>query len=185
MTSSENQTKLPSKEETYQLRSFILPIDWTKKPIVGMSLKIPESFKSVLPLNEAAMADTNEYILTQESIDNWSQIITVNKLIGKGIQAEKYNDLFLKLMSENSSKFKVINKETYRIADNRVSVARVIAEYTNNGQQEMILSYTVSGPLDAVNLQYTVVINDKMSKESAMRLFDNFIKKQTAIITRN
>ena len=68
-TSSESQMKLSSKDGTYQLRSFILPIDWTKKPIVGMSLEIPKSFKSVLPFSESVMADTNEYILTEESID--------------------------------------------------------------------------------------------------------------------
>ncbi|QLH35919.1 MAG: hypothetical protein HWD61_07055 [Parachlamydiaceae bacterium] len=95
-----------------------------------------------------------EFIPKGESQDNWSEIITIHKLIGKKINAAMMIDtLKSSILSQTKNgkiwKGSLTRKDAYLFGSLGLS-------YDLNGRHEILGCRYYSGPYDCVGIQYTL-----------------------------
>ena len=160
--------------------TVLAPIDHcTKGNTLSLEITIPPSLKSI-----TATENFWEFIPSEESADNWSEIFTVRMLLGLGedrARADHFNEFMLKTMKERAKNVELLslNHEDKKEPTYRVSNFAIV--YENNGQKELLLCVAYSGPMDLTNIQMTrkLKANDQpemVLKEMQKELFERIIQ---------
>ena len=157
--------------------TFLLPVDVTKQPI-NLSITVPKGYKSLQPL--ASDQVMIEYIPQNDSGNNWSEIITVNKFIGKKISAKTFAGM-LKIQLMSAAKGIQLIADTSS-KDKNIEEAYFLMRYTNQQKQEIIGAKYFSGPFDAAGVQYTIRLKHDLNAEAAIKKIDDFFKNYVLLI---
>jgi len=150
---------------------MILPINATVSPMYNLIVSIPKGYKALQDLEAFEKASLIEFVPTDESDENWSEIITIHKLIGKKISANDFMQKFkTKLLEKKVNNIAV--EDSYETFPN-YQMASLLASYEDAHQHETLGAKYYSGPLDCVGVQYTIRDND--DKKAAKKI-ESFFK---------
>lgn len=154
--------------------TFLLPIDVTKKPGSFLSVIIPNNFKSIQNINQFINQNSFgiEYIPQNENPNNWSEIITIHKAIGAGLQAQEFLKQLKSGILANSKQGNIISQSNNHF----------IIKYQLNNKQEIIGVSYYSGPYDFAGVQYTIRLKDKETIEQGIERVETFFKNNVMII---
>lgn len=152
------------------------------KSRLNLSISIPEDFCSVVPFEDAMRADMSEFIpKTDKSVDEWSEMITAQKFVGRSISASQIVNHIKRGISQNANSYHLldsIDKENSGYLESSFAMT-----YTYNGRKEIVLGIYYSGPYDCSGFQYAIVLNAAMTEKMAQQKILNFIKNNISIIT--
>lgn len=164
---------------------FLLPVDHIHKPVSNLRVTLPKAFSSIQSLENFALPDQImiEYIPNGESPDNWSEIITIHKFIGRKLQAYPFLKLLKKELASKTIENKVISFDPLKEGAH-IERAELIMEYMANNQREVIGALYYSGPFDAAGVQYTIRLNEKMTEEKAVNKISTYFKDNVSFFER-
>lgn len=173
-----NVTAAPSVEN-YAV-TFLLPIDWSTSPTaVNLSVKIPKGFKAVQPADTWDTAPLIEFIPENEDVSNWSEIITIQKLINKRIPADRIAAAVISNIEKVTPVSTLLNEKT----NNQYKQATIIVSYNYEGKDEVLGGKYFSGPYDTEGVQYTIRPNKTHGQQAAAEKIKNFFNQQLSIVT--
>jgi hypothetical protein len=155
--------------------SFVLPI--AKNRVLSVS--IPEGYKSLQPASVWDKAPLIEFIPNDGSTASlWSEIITIQKLIGRGISADKMTSLLMQQLSQ-AVKTTLLFKESSK---NGYQMVYFALKYTHNGRQEILGAKYLSGPHDCEGVQYTIRLKYGQSEADALQKIKTFFDQNLKVI---
>jgi len=155
---------------------FLLPVIDEQ---VKLKITIPKSFKA---LEGDPNAPLLEFIpKTDQDPYKWSEIITLNKILGSGVTApdymQKMEALYLKSTDPNA-KIVESNKHIYE----NFQDASSIIQYRSNGRDEVVMLYSVSGPMDIANVQYALPLSSPQALNDTVQKLKDFMKSNVEIV---
>ena len=135
--------------------TFLLPIEVAKQQ-VNLSVTVPKGYKSLQPLASFNKRDQVmiEYIPQNDSDNNWSEIITVNKFIGQKLSAKSFASILKIQFMSVAKNVKLIEDKSSK--EKNIEDAYFLMRYTHQQKQEVIGAKYFSGPYDSAGVQYTV-----------------------------
>lgn len=167
------------KENSDLQFTFLYPIIEGKYQLM---VRVPKNFK---PLEGDPNAELLEFIpKTDQDPYKWTEILTLNKILGKGITApdyiERLDNLYLKHDEKNT---KIIETDKHNFGD--YQDASSIIKYQGNGRDEVVMLYSVSGPYDIANVQYALPLTSPDELKATIQKLKDFIKKNLEVIKNN
>lgn len=163
--------------QEYQL-SFMLPINWSSEGKCNLAVTIPEGYRSLQKESSWQNSSIIEFIPQGEADYEWSEIITINKFIGKKITAEE-------MISALKSTFERVKGKTWREKSSKekfYTLAELEASYNFQGKPELVGCRYYSGPNDCVGVQYAIRSKRGQSDEELMKKIQTFLDTNTEII---
>ncbi len=158
---------------------FELPINRVSSPKYNLEVSIPPGFISLQPFE--AWSDEKitfiEFVPKGEDGENWTEIITINKHIGKKISADILLDLTKKGLLSNEENGNTLKEEVSKQPS--YTQAKLTLSYDYKGKHEIVGFLYYSGPYDCVGVQYT--IRPQGSNLAAVSKIENFFNKATKI----
>lgn len=161
--------------------TFLLPIDWSKEPQLNLSVNIPKGFKPIQPESIWDKIELIEFIPEKENESHWSEIITIQKIINKGISADQITSLLIENFSKKIPNFTVLSHEN---SNENYQVNTFIAKYHYDRKNEIIGAKYLSGPYDLIGVQYTIRPNKKQSQQEIIQKIKSFFDGNLSI-TKN
>lgn len=167
------------KENSELQFTFLFPIIEDK---IQLKVTVPKNFKA---LEGDPNAELLEFIpKTDEDPDKWSEILTLNKILGIGVTAPYYIENLGKLyLKPDAINTKII--ETNKHNFDKYQDASSIIKYQGNGRDEVVILYSVSGPLDIANVQYALPLPSPEALDETIRKLKEFIKNNVEVIKNN
>jgi len=150
--------------------NFSLPVNWTGGSRDNLHVTIPRGYR---PL-QSEWRTILEFVPENEDGDNWSEIITVTKYIGKRLSATDVTSLIAEGIINQAKDSQILlnsNEDTGRIKKSRLGIM-----YTYQGRKELILMNYFSGPLDCVGVQYTVRIPENQNIVDVSKKMVDFVE---------
>lgn len=155
--------------------SFLLPINWADKQC-NLQVSIPEGYQAIQPSSQWEKSPIIEFIPKGEKADNWSEIITISKLVGSKISAEEMIGLLKNAVIEkNQGKVwqeKISKEPLYQFALLGIS-------YKIDDRQEVLGCRYYSGPYDCVGVQYAIEKGKDVSEKELISKIDKFFEENT------
>lgn len=158
--------------------SFMLPIHWASANRCNLAVTIPEGYRSLQKQSSWQNSPLIEFIPKGESDYDWSEIITINKLIGQRVQA---TDMVNSLKATYEKvKGKIWAEKTSKEAS--YTYAQLDVSYDSQGKHEVAGCRYYSGPNDCVGVQYALRPKKGESDEEVMAKIHRFFDTNTEII---
>ncbi|MBA2369828.1 MAG: hypothetical protein H0V82_12550 [Candidatus Protochlamydia sp.] len=164
-------------QENYSI-NFLLPIDWSTKNHIDLSVTIPKGYRSMEPNSTWDKAELIEFIPINEEPSKWSEIITIHRLEEKNISSEKITDLFLQKISEIIKTDVIFNE----ISNDDYQTSYFMIKYAQNGKKEIMGAKYVSGPVDCEGVQYTIRLKPKQSEQEAIVKIEKFFDQNLNVL---
>lgn len=161
--------------------NFLLPIDWTEGKQINLAVKIPNNFVAIQPPEAWGDANVIEFIPEGEDANNWSEIITINRFVGKGISAFDFSKSLQKLMIDASTNGTVL-KDDQSTQDSYKRALMGLA-YDYQGRHEVIGAVYYSGPADCVGVQYTIRPDKNASDQETFAQIEDYFSDNTDVIS--
>lgn len=159
-------------------KTFLLPVDWSTEQHLNLSVNIPRNFKSIQPASSWDKAELIEFIPENENVGDWSEIITIQKLINKQISANQITAAILKKLSAITN-ISVISKEN---SNKKYEEDAFVIKYNYKGKDEVLGAKYLSGPYDSVGVQYTIRLNENLSQQKAVEKIQDFFKNNLVLL---
>lgn len=169
-------------KEDYKI-NFFLPINWASAPKYNLLVAIPEGFRSLQP-SSSWTEDTTpliEFIPKKEKEADWSEIITIHKMIGKNISAEQMLDQLKTSMLAQTKNGKVWKEKFMK--ETSFSFGILGLTYDLDGKHEVFACKYYSGPYDCVGVQYTIRPKNASEEAAAKEKIENFFLEHTRVET--
>ncbi len=165
--------------------TFLLPLDVSGKPFYILSVSIPKGFKPLQPLDQFGSPEQTmiEYIPLNESSNDWSEIITVNKFIGRKIKAGILTDTLKMQLLANNEKGKILSSNS--TIEKSIEHVSFFMQYVYQNKQEVLGVSFFSGPYDAAGVQYTIRPKGNQTIDDAVKEIKTFFNNNTQMITTN
>ncbi len=181
LMASKPEVDISEKELT-----LMLPVDVTnpKKKICNLFVHVPKGYKPLQDLGSFSnVSDFSmiEFIPKKESLRNFSEIVTVNKYIGRGFSADKFGMSVIEGLLK-SHKCTVLQKE---ITNRKYPILQCIIKYEIDGEEEIVGFKYVSGPYDCAGAQYMIRLKKKDDQKAAIEKINNFISQQVMLLEVN
>ncbi len=130
---------------------------------IKLKVTIPKNFK---PLEGNPEAELLEFIPnTDKDPYQWSEIISLTKILGTGITAKEYISKMEQLFKKNvDAHAKVLERDKHSYEG--YQDASSIIQYRADKRDEIVILYSVSGPLDIANVQYALPLAASASSSS-------------------
>ncbi len=160
--------------------TFLLPIDWTTDKHRDLSVKIPKGYKSLQPASTWDKAPLIEFIPHGEKQTGWSEMITIQKLTGRDLSADRFVNLLIQQIS-NQVKTTLLFREN---AKDKYQTVVFALKYTHNGNEEILGGKYLSGPHDCQGIQYTIRLRGKESQEKAVSKIRDFFDQNLRVIEK-
>lgn len=133
---------------------FNLVINATPSNYTALSINIPATYSTTVPVTEWASTPLLTFMPTQETQDNWHSMIAVAKYLGKKLEASTVINLMKSsLLPEITNP--VIHEES-KESVNGYEKALLTLSYDRKNGHEICKAIYYSGPLDCVGVQYTL-----------------------------
>lgn len=176
------ETEQPASTSQIEKFRFILPIDWTTPYKYDLVVSIPEGFRSLQSIEDMLKESTSliEFIPKDEEDDSWTQIITVNRFIGKKITAEYFSNFLKNSMLAKVSNGKVwLDTATDHAAYHQTTLGLT---YDFLGKHEVMGAQYYSGPYDCAGVQYTIRPGSTLSDKQAIEKIKDYFKTGLEVI---
>ncbi len=171
-TESKNALNLPEGANL----TLLAPIDHcTKGNISSLKVTIPSSMKSITSTDSFW-----EFIPSEESADNWSEIFTVKIHLAIEEYADLYNQHLLKVIGKASHNLKILHEADK--TEKAYMVSTFAATYEVNGKKELLLSTSYSGPKDLTNVQITRRLKEKDQPEVVLKEMQKDLKDRLMVV---
>lgn len=144
----------PPLEQSKTKTTIQLPISWSSPTQCNLAITIPTGFRSLQPLAKWKESTIIEFIPEGESDSSWSEIITVNKIIGQRISATQITNHLEKTLPTKSFNFEVIASSA--VKEPSYLRSNLDVSYDNEGKHEVLSCRYYSGPYDCAGVQYTM-----------------------------
>lgn len=102
----------------------------------------------------------------------WSEIITSQCYIGKGLVANQLLLLIASSLLEKTNVHKIIGPSLENFNTYRASSMTIF--YTSHGRKELVYLQYFSGPYDCSGFQYAIELTDEMTEEVALAKIQKF-----------
>lgn len=180
-TKQSNKTQEPDysnflNENSNLQFTFLFPINDDK---IQLKVVIPKDFK---PLQGDPNSEILEFIpKTDKDPYKWTEIITLNKILGTGITAPDYIESLDNMFVKSGVKDAKI-LETEKHSFDGYQDASSIIKYNANGRDEVVIFYSVSGRYDIANIQYALPLASQNDLDKTVQKLKDFIKNNTDVI---
>ena len=153
-----NKTNIEDYEKT-----ILLPINHMTGKLITLSIRIDKNYKSLQKdLNPKFM----EFIPKGDDDNKWSQIITLQSLVGVHVSASAFLDKVKTGMKAQATSFKLLEENSKDMKD--YSVASFGATYETNGRKEVVFMQYYSGPADIAGIQYAKPLGPNESPKKSL-----------------
>jgi hypothetical protein len=137
---------------------FSLPVNATISPKVIARITIPNNFRPLQDISVITKGQILEFIPISDTDEyNWTEIITVQLLLGKHIRAQDFTKLLKKNISKHGSNAEVLADRLDKTRSH--SSSTLIMKYSINKRYEILIAKYISGPYDCTGIQYSVLIS--------------------------
>lgn len=150
--------------------SFLLPIDWSSPAHRDLQVSIPKEYQSIQPSSSWETAALIEFIPKNENSNHWSEIISISKIIGKGISALQFTSLLQQRIASSAAKAEILFEEKSK------DTSTFIIKYIDQNQEEVMGAKYFSGPYDCVGVQYTIRLKQGQSQSNAVAKIKTFFQ---------
>ncbi|MBA3958015.1 MAG: hypothetical protein H0X51_06450 [Parachlamydiaceae bacterium] len=133
--------------------TFMLPINWVPPTKCNLVVTIPPGYKPLQMPSTWEEATLIEFVPQNESQDEWTEIISINKLIGKKMSASRLVDEIKSTFLKNHEARILQTKSSHDLS---YESAQMSAAYNFEKYHEVLGCRYYSGPYDCVGLQYTI-----------------------------
>jgi hypothetical protein len=165
---------------------YSLPINGVSTPKIHLIIKAPEGFK-VSPENFNAFHQGHstilEYVPQNETLENWSKIITLSSQVGNKLQADQYTKGFVEFTVPQTKRSKIVTQKTEK-RDSYLFSSIAFQYMSNNGKVELLYMEYYSGPYDSSGIHYTVKLDrwleEKDASQAAKKL-EKYISQHVSI----
>lgn len=167
---------------SYQ-QTFLLPINGSapQGKCLNLSVEIPKGFRA---LSSQVNSTINEFIpQTDKDVYAWSQIITTQVIIGRGISAQYLvSSLKERIAQIPGTQVQVVHESKREYTT--YATATVIMAYTNvmQNRREIMLARYYSGPYDCSGFQYTIALSSHVVETDAIRQLKEFADKKSSLV---
>lgn len=157
--------------------SFLFPVNVMDAKI-NLSVEIPKDYKA---LQQDPKSTIMEFIPKSDKDPyKWSEIITLSPVIGKKVSASQYIEDLVKRMQQATNTAKVVESKNNQYEKYQDGYS--IVQYQNNGRNEVVIIYGVSGPFDLATVQYALPFTKPEDLGSTVEKLKAFIKTNTMVI---
>lgn len=157
--------------------TILFPINVASAKI-NLNVTVPSNFK---PIKQETNSKLLEFMpKTDQDPFKWTEIITLNPIIGKRVSAADYIASMQKAMMEAATNPKIIESDKHDYG--QYQDAYFIMQYKNKDRDELALFYSASGPYDLANVQYAVLLNNAQDLKSALKKLKSFMQNNVEII---
>lgn len=161
-----------TRSKTDSNLTLLLPVNAAQRISLSVDLGKGLNFKPGGDFQKMQEAKFFEFIPQADDINNWTEIITVIlKLNIQLSEAAQFNSMLQEGIQKQASDISIL-KRNHKKHEN-YNYDEMFITYTHNGKRELMWSYVVAGPLDAVNVQYTIRIPDQNKTKN----LDSYVKK--------
>jgi len=164
-----------SAEDAPTIR-FELPINWNTSSHYELEVTIPSGFNSLQGFDDWDKAILIEFVPEGEDGENWKEIITINKFIGKNIEAGIFVDLLQKQLTPTVENVKVLEKTKEKFPG--YEKATLFLSYDYQNKHEILGLQYFSGPNDCIGVQYTI---RSKNDQQAMAKITSFFETATHV----
>jgi|GEM_PF-3368889 len=180
--SRESQPAIDKSMAAVDKINFVLPLYSFRNKCSILSVSIPEGYKPLQSLEQFGRREATmiEYIPKEESANEWSKIITLNKLIGKRTQAGIFTNSLKSQVSASSSSRKVLSQGVSK--EKMIEKAHFIMQYQYQNRQEVLGAFYFSGPSDLAGVQYTIRLKKDQTVADAVSQIEAFFENQVKCI---
>jgi hypothetical protein len=157
---------------------FSLPINAMMAPgnRLHLLVEIPKGYKALHPLD----SPFQEFIpLEDTDAFNWSEIITMIIKVGKSFSAQQSIDQLKYGITNHASDFEIISE--YKKSYKHYEVAALIMKFNHDGKTQLSFAKSFAGPFDSSVISYAIIINDKMTIETAMAKIQKFMSSNLKV----
>ena len=121
-----------------------------------------------------------EFIPKNEKEDQWSEIITIVKYIGKSFTAEKVsNALKNSIVSDLKNATVWLDTVSGGSSYHHTSLG---VNYELQDKKEILMAEYYAGPYDCIGVQFTIRPDSKLSQEEAVKKIEDFFSKNVQVI---
>ena len=176
--------------------NYILPIDWSKekeasKTRVNVLIRISKKFRCAYPFadDETGLISMSNHFVKTGMIEfiskedltpyKWSEIITLNRFLGKQINASFLVDMLINQIKQECIRSHIIarhNTEHQGCLSSFFSMA-----YDYDDRREIVYGAYYSGPYDCSGVQYAISLTDTMTEEKAKLKIEAFFKENVQV----
>jgi hypothetical protein len=156
--------------------SLLLPINHLIDNKVSLSIKIDKSYK---PLGQLP-AKFMEFIPKNESENNWSEIFTVQTLVGVRTSASDFLGKLKGAMQDKAKTFKLLKEDSKELKS--YTMSSFGAAYETGGRKEVVYMRYYSGPADLCGVQYAKVLKPGESAENVLKDLIAYVDKVAVLI---
>ena len=168
-------------------RTISLPINNFDNSLLNLTVEIPKTYKIGVEQNNKK-ASKVEFIPKDESINNWSSMITTSTILNPKIKAEDYVENMITGIraTENIDKLMVISESEKRNKAYNEKSAFMIYYNTKLDCEELLYVRAGSGVSELAVAQYTIRFNSKnstnrISYETALRAAKKFAAENVLV----
>ncbi len=131
---------------------------------ISLELSVPSQFTPIVgqdKLAEAIKTGLIEFIPknTENNAEKWSELLSVMILNNTSVQAHTFRDSVLGGLKAKTTEFTMLNSAFKN--EKEYQVATAIARYQLESRTEILYFYAISGPVNAVSIQYIKSISPK------------------------
>jgi hypothetical protein len=156
--------------------TFLLPI---VEDQIQLKITIPKTFKA---LESNPNARLLEFIpKTDQDPYKWSEIISITKILGKGVTSSDYIETLDQLFMESGIENAKIIEKNKQSFDHYQSASSIV-QYRSKERDEVVIFYSVSGPLDIANVQYALPLSSPDKLNKTVQKLKEFIKTHVEVI---
>lgn len=157
--------------------TFLFPVDDEK---ITLKIIIPKSF-------QALESDPNSELLefipkTDTDPYKWTEIITLNKILGKSVTAPEYIESLNAEFIKSTKNAKIIEQDKHSY--DGYQDASSIIQYNYNDRDEVVIFYSVSGPYDIANVQYALPLPSQDKLNETVQKLKDFTKNNLEIVKK-
>lgn len=167
-----------AEEKKLESFQFSLPVDWTTSKHYNLLVTIPQGYQSLQPISSWDKGPLVEFVPKGENGNDWSEIVTIHKIIGRGVFANQITDSLLKTIPAQASQSHIVINE--KSSHDFGLITEIIISYSYQGQKEVLGAKYFSGPFDCVGVQYTIRVG-MHSEDACIKKIKNFFDQDIAL----
>ncbi len=156
--------------------TLLLPVNHLTDKKVTLSVNIDKSYKTLGQLPATFM----EFIPQGGSENNWSEILTVQTLVGVRASAADFLGKLKTAMKEKATTFKLLQEDSKDMKTYTMSSFGAV--YETGGRKEVVYMRYYSGPADLCGVQYAKVLKAGESVEKVLQGLDDYVGKISVIV---
>lgn len=149
--------------------NYDLPVNAAATPKVFLSVRAPKNYVAANKAIDAFIHSRTtmlEYVPKNETLDEWSSIMTIMLALNEKLQADSYTNNILDDIIASVDRAIVVVQNTENNENYKFSTVAIEYMPESGGTELMVMEY-YSGPYDSAGVQYTKTLDHWLERKEA------------------